>query len=485
MSDLKVLFVSSEVFPYAKTGGLADVSGSLPKALKSLGADVRVITPYYRCISEGRFNIKKHTSRVKHRFSGKIFGFDLLSHDQDGVVTYFVRNDKYFSRKNLYSTSLGDYPDNALRFGFFSKASLVAMEVLDFKPDIVHCNDWQTALIPFFLRFKLPDDPYYSGIKTLFTIHNLAYQGVFSRIFMPGLNIPSAFFSSDSMEFHGKLNFMKAGIRYADKVNTVSRKYAEEILTPEFGCGLDGFLEERIGGISGIPNGVDYNEWDPAKDIFIKANYTPESIDKKQECKKDLMDKLQIDISLDRPVIGYIGRLAHQKGVDLVPGIMKRLKDMNAVLVVLGSGEEEYEKIFKKLAEEYPENMRLSLGMNEELAHKMEAGCDILIMPSRYEPCGLTQMYGIKYGTIPVVRATGGLDDVITDLGENESMGNGFKFSEADTESFFGALKRALLLYGNKSAWTKLMRRAMSYDFSWEHSAKEYIELYKKIKSSP
>ncbi len=480
-TPLRILFVSSEVFPFAKTGGLADVSSSLPKALAKEGIDVRVIMPLYKSVIESGIKLEKIAAGIKHRFSGRIFGFDLYSHCADGVTTYFVKKDKYFSRKNLYGTSSGDYPDNALRFGYFSRAVLVATEAIDFQPHIVHCNDWHTALIPFYLRFLLNKDKFFNGIKTLFTIHNLAYQGVFGKIFMHRLGIPGSFFTADGLEFYGKLNFMKSGINYSDAINTVSSKYAEEIMTPEFGCGMDGLLAARGQDLSGIPNGVDYSQWAPESDRFIKTRYSIDDIEKKLECKKDLIDSVDLKIPQDRPVIGYVGRFADQKGVDFLADVADKIDDLNAALVILGSGDAKYDKIFRDMERNHPERVKVVQAFDEELAHKITAGSDIFLMPSRYEPCGLNQMYSIRYGTIPVVRATGGLDDVVTDFDKDNDKGNGFKFDSISAEALVQTIKRAVQYYEDRGLWKSLMRQAMTYDFSWKHSAKEYVRLYEKI----
>ncbi|MCK4852303.1 MAG: glycogen/starch synthase, partial [Candidatus Omnitrophica bacterium] len=282
--SLNILFVSPEVFPFARTGGLADVSRSLPKALVSLGHDVRVIMPFYRCVSESGFKADKLLENIRHPVSGRIFGFDLFQNGSDGVTTYFVRNEKYFSRDGLYGTAGADYPDNALRFSFFSKAALAAVKAVGFRPDIIHCNDWQSALIPLYLRSRLADDAYYGGIKTLFTVHNLAYQGVFGKKSMRGLGVPPDLFNMNGLEFHGKVNFMKAGIIYSDAISTVSRRYAREVMTPEYGCGLEGLLKAREHDLSGILNGVDYDVWSPEKDRFITPNYGTGSIENKRIC---------------------------------------------------------------------------------------------------------------------------------------------------------------------------------------------------------
>ncbi|MBD3426509.1 MAG: glycogen synthase GlgA [Candidatus Omnitrophica bacterium] len=475
----RVLLVSSEVVPFAKTGGLADVAGSLPKALNSLGCDVRVVMPLYKCVWEGAFDLSKEPVHSRHGWRHK---FQIYSTRSEGMTTYFVKDDRLFGREGLYGTQSGDYQDNAVRFGFFSKAVLDTIKGLDFKPDIIHCNDWQTALIPFYMKFKFTDDDYFNGIRTLFTIHNMAYQGVFPRRTMKSLGIPEGFFNMNDLEFYGKINFMKSGILYSDAVSTVSHKYAEEIMTSEYGCGLDGLLRTKKDVLYGIPNGVDYSVWSPKKDKYIKVNYDMETLDKKAECKKDLIDHAGLKLSQKAPLIGCVTRFAEQKGVDLLADIAQKIVGLGAGLVVLGKGEKRYNRLFRDLAKKHPENIYVCTDFNDELAHKIEAGCDIFVMPSRYEPCGLNQMYSIKYGTIPVVRNTGGLDDVIVDFDENRQESNGFKFGPATSKAFWGALKRAVEVYNNEdSAWKKLVERAMKCDFSWRRSAEQYLRLYRKI----
>ncbi len=477
----KVLIVSPEVFPFAKTGGLADVTGSLSKALVSLGCEVRAIMPFYKCVAEGGFEMEKEASHIKRPLPGGLFGFDLHSNRTGGVTTYFVDKKRFFARDGLYGTASGDFRDNAFRFGFFSAAVLDAVKTLDFKPDVIHCNDWQTALVPFYLRFRLSGDDFYDGIKTLFTIHNMAYQGIFGRNVMHAIGVPESFFNMHDLEFHGKLNFMKSGILYSDAVSTVSRRYAEEVMTAEYGCGLEEVLRLRRKAFYGILNGVDYSVWSPESDRFIASNYDAAAMEKKLECKKDLLEYTGLPLSPEAPLLGCVTRLAEQKGMDLLAGIMGEVVKLGAGVVILGWGDEHYNRLFSALEAKYPRNLHVHTGFNEELAHKIEAGCDIFVMPSRYEPCGLNQMYSVKYGTIPVVRATGGLDDVIVDFDKDSEKGNGFKFGPATGEALYGAIKRAVTIFEDKPSWKKLMANAMACDFSWTHAAEQYLKLYRKL----
>ncbi|MFH1837340.1 MAG: glycogen synthase GlgA [Candidatus Omnitrophota bacterium] len=478
----RILFVASESVPFAKTGGLADVAGSLPKALAAQGLDIRVMMPLYKCVSELKdIELIKEVSIKKEDLPGDMNGFEVYSARTDGVTTYFIDNKKLFDRSGLYGTSKGEYPDSGIRFSFFSRAVLAAVKKLDFKPDVIHCNDWQTALIPFYLRFRLEKDNFFNGIKTLFTIHNMAYQGAFKRNIMSKIDIPERFFNMDDLEFYGQICFMKSGILYSDAVSTVSRKYAEEIMTAAYGSGLDGLVRKRKNSLYGIPNGVDYSVWNPKKDKFIKTNYDAESIEKKDKCKEDLIKYAGLNISKDTPLLGSVTRLAEQKGMDLLAAIAPRLVEMGAGLVVLGHGSENYNRMFRSLADKFPGKIYVCNAFNDELAHKIEAGSDMFIMPSRYEPCGLNQMYSLKYGTIPIVRATGGLDDAVIDVYEDRKNGNGFKFVPAEANALYETIEKAVQVYKNKDEWMRIVKRAMAADFSWDHSAEEYVKLYRDM----
>ncbi len=477
----RVLIAASEVIPFAKTGGLADVVGSLAKSLVSLGSDVRIIMPLYKSIKESGIKLHLISKKVSHPLLKRLKPFDLYSYSQDGVKIYFVDTEKLFNREELYGTTLGDYQDNYYRFANFSQAVLAAIKETDFKPDVIHCNDWQTALVPFYLRFVLNEDPYYAGVRTLFTIHNMAFQGIFSKHVMKRIGIPETFFSMNDLEFYGKINFMKAGILYSDAISTVSHRYAREIMTPKYGCGLDGLITARKEFLYGIINGADYSVWSPEKDIHIKANYNADSIEKKFECKKDLIEYTGLVISPERPILGTVGRLTAQKGMDMYADIIKHLMTLDLGIVVLGKGNDHLNGVFKALADKYPGRVYVGSGFNDPLAHKIEAGADIFVMPSRYEPCGLNQMYSIKYGTIPVVRATGGLDDAIVDYDKNPDKANGFKFIHEDKEALYECIEHAVNVYQNKEEWKRLMKQAMSYDFSWSHSAGQYLKLYRRL----
>jgi len=482
MEALKVLIASSEVAPFAKTGGLADVAGSLPLTLGSSGCDVKVILPYYRQIKKQDFGIKLLKANIKAELGAKAVNFSLYYCQREKVDFYFIENDKYFDRDFLYGTPSGDYSDNAVRFGFFANAALDSMAAINFNPDIIHCNDWQTALIPFYLKYKFRDLKSFTNTKTLFTVHNLAYQGLFPRQVMPEIGVDDEFFIPDRLEFYGKLSFIKSGILYSDAVSTVSNGYAREILTKEFGCGLDGLLNMRKNDLYGILNGADYSEWNPKIDRYIKAAYDAKNLENKTKCRKDLITQMKLKISIDTPLLGVISRLAGQKGIDLIAESAGEIINLGCSLVILGTGDEKHHKLLRALARKYPKYIAVKIAFDNPLAHKIEAGSDMFLMPSRYEPCGLNQMYSLKYGTIPVVTAVGGLDDTIVDYTQNRKMGNGFKFNKANKADFIDALKRALSVYQNKKEWKELVLKAMGFDFSWTKAAKEYIRLYLLIK---
>ncbi len=481
---LKILLASSEVAPFAKTGGLADVAGSLPSALQEMDCEVSVFLPFYRHTKTQDLNIKLVKRGLKAELGHWDFDFSLFHTKREGVDFYFIDKEEYYDRDFLYGTPQGDYPDNAKRFAFFANAVLTGAQAINFKPDIIHCNDWQSALIPFYIKYKFQNSDFLKHAKTLFTVHNLAYQGLFEKDIMPELGIGYEFFTPDTLEFWDKFSFMKAGILYSNAISTVSAGYAREILTKEFGCGLDGLLNVRKNDLYGVLNGVDYSEWNPKVDRYIKAKYDETSLEGKEICKKDLLSEMKLSPGADKPLLGVISRLAAQKGIDIIADCAEAITKLGASLVILGTGDEKYHKILTALAKKYPKTIAVKIAFDNSLAHKIEAGSDMFLMPSRYEPCGLNQMYSLKYATIPLVRATGGLDDTIIDYTKDPKNANGFKFNEAEISDFMDALKRAVSVYKNKKQWHSLMLKAMSEDFSWGHSAKEYIKLYKKIQGA-
>jgi len=480
MNPVKVLFVSPEVVPFAKTGGLADVAGSLPKALKKLGCDVRLVMPLYRMVRQGNFPLKKKLEGIRVPVGGRVMEVDIYESTlAEGIPVYFIERDEFFDRSNLYGTARGDYFDNDQRFVLFCQATLALAPFIPFQPDIFHCHDWQTGLIPAYLHFRRSWDPFWAQTASIFTIHNIAYQGMFEPDMLPLAGLPWEAYSPSGLEFWGSVNLLKSGIVYSQIINTVSRKYGQEIQTEEYGYGLEGILAHRRNDLFGIVNGVDYEDWNPKTDPLIAAPFHEDDFSGKTACKIDLLK--QFNLSEERqayPLLGVISRLADQKGFDLLAAVMDRLIEKEVTLVVLGTGEEKYHQLFSELAAKVPQKIGLRLAYDNTLAHKIEAGSDLFLMPSRYEPCGLNQIYSLKYGTIPIVRATGGLDDTIQPFKALDQSGTGFKFQEYQAEAFWRSLEEALQTYKIPHLWRALMRNAMTQDFSWENSAREYLRLY-------
>jgi starch synthase len=472
---MKILMAASEATPYAKTGGLADVIGALPFSLKARGEDVAVAMPRYRSAAPFLKGAVRAFDRMRITLSPALkYEVDIRRIVDRDVSFYFVDCPELFDRPALYGESGADYPDNHVRFCVFSHAVLGIVRSL-FRPAVLHCHDWQASLVPSLMRSTYRTDPTFFGIKTLLTIHNLGYQGIYPRSAVQQLGIPSNLFVPSSMEFWGNLNFLKGGIAFSDALNTVSKAYAREIQTKEYGFGLDGLLRSRADVLTGIVNGVDYREWSPGNDSYIAAPYSVDSLEGKRICKQDLLQTFGFPAGAsDRPVIGIVSRFAAQKGFDLIEEIGNELAREDILLIAIGTGEPRYEAMFGRLAEAYPDKVGVRVTYDNELAHKIEAGADMFLMPSRYEPCGLNQIYSLRYGTIPIVRATGGLDDTIND-------GNGFKFREYSGQALLSAVRSALAAYRDRAKWQKLVRTAMQADYSWDASAAEYSALYRRI----
>ena len=477
---MKILMASPEVFPFVKTGGLADVTGSLPKALTKLGADVRVIMPKHKGIDEQKFPIVHKNMNISCHVSQSMVDAEIVESSYDGVTTYLVEKDEYYYRDYLYNTPDGDYLDNAERFVFFAKSILEAIRVTGFVPDILHCNDWETALAPVFLKTIYKDDPLLKGISTVFTIHNLGYQGIFWHHDMHLLNIGWEYFTPDYLEFFGNLNFLKGGIIFSDAITTVSKKYSEEIQTREFGFGLDGILRTRKKDLFGIINGIDYEDWNPETDPLIPARFSAADLGNKTVCKRALEEAFGLKPDDTRPLIATISRLADQKGFDLISSSLDRILSLGTRYVILGTGERKYHDLFTELAKKFPDNFSVKIAYDNKLAHMIEAGADMFLMPSKYEPCGLNQLYSLRYATVPVVRGVGGLEDSIVDFTSEPERGTGFKFYEYTEEAMLDALTRALKVYRNRDAWLALAKGCMTSDFSWERSAREYLDLYER-----
>jgi len=478
---MHIAFVASEGVPFSKTGGLADVVGALPRALAALGHQVTVYLPRYRQtkLVEPATVVRSITVPFddEYRFASVVSGGALA-----GVKFYFIEYPEFFDRDALYGTPAGDYPDNAERFALFSRAVLEASKILGV-PQIFHCHDWQSALVPVLLRTIYKDDPAFRDVGTVFTIHNMGYQGLFPPEVLPLLMLPWDLFAMSKMEFFGQVNFLKGALTYADYVTTVSRKYSQEIQTAEYGFGLEGVLRGRAATVTGILNGVDYEEWSPQTDKFTVAKYSPQDLSGKAKCKLDLLAAFGIPASAAKlPVIGIVSRFAAQKGFDLILQVADRLAREEMVLVTLGAGDKPYEEMFQRLAKQFPHGIAVKVAYDNAIAHKIEAGADMFLMPSRYEPCGLNQIYSLKYGTVPIVRATGGLDDTIEPWDARTGKGTGFKFSEYNGESLLLTVKQALQAFRDQTSWQVLMRNGMSKDFSWNASAREYGRIYDRVK---
>ena len=480
---MNIVFAASECVPFAKTGGLADVVGALPKALVELGHNVSVYLPKYKQarLTESYTLLRSITVPFddQYRFCSVLDGGK-----QFGVQFYFIDYPPFFDRDALYGTPAGDYPDNAERFALYSRAVLEAAKILGV-PDIFHCHDWQSALVPVLLRTSYADDPVYQNTATVFTVHNIGYQGLFPPDTLPLLMLSWDLFTIDKMEFWGKVNFLKGGLVFSDFITTVSRKYSEEIQTPEYGFGLEGVLRGRSGRIAGILNGVDYNEWSPEKDKFIARQYSAQNLDGKQECKRDLLRQFGLaNADPGLPVIGIVSRFAAQKGFDLIAKVADDLAALPLIMTVLGSGDKVYEDLFRTLSRKFPEKIAVKVAYDNAIAHKIEAGADMFLMPSHYEPCGLNQIYSLKYGTVPIVRATGGLDDTIEPWDPTTGKGTGFKFTTYSGPALLESVIEALHAFKDKAGWKKPMLNGMSKDFSWTASAREYVKIYERLRPS-
>ena len=470
---MKVLFASSEALPFMASGGLGDVAGSLPHALRKRLIGRRVVMPMYDTIRQELKDKMKFITHISVPVAWRRQYCGIFEAKHNGVIYYLLDNQYYFKRNTIY----GHY-DDAERFAFFSRAILEIIPHIDFKPDIIHCNDWQTALTPVYYSAMYANSPGYENIKTIFTIHNIQYQGIYGmELLQDVLGIPAD--KASLLEYDGCVNFMKGAIECADKVTTVSPSYANEILDPWYSHGLDSILNERRYKLSGILNGIDTVGYDPETDKDIKANYSAADPSGKKEDKEELQKLMNLPVKPNVPIVGMVTRLVSHKGLDLVKGILDELLSKAEMqLVVLGSGDYEYESYFRWIAEKYPDKVGLRLGFVPDLARKIYAGADMFLMPSKSEPCGLSQMVALRYGTIPIVRETGGLRDSITDCGDGK--GNGFTFKSYNAHDMLDSIYRALTLYYNGD-WNELVLRALNCDFSWGRSANAYIRLYKEL----
>lgn len=483
---LKILFVAGEVVPFAKTGGLADVMGSLPQAVEKCGNESRIMMPKYGVINDRKFRmhdvLRLKDLPIPIGSKTEMLSVKVTALPSSKVQIYFLYNETYFKRDGLYvsPTTKKDYQDNDERFIFFNRGVLETLKTLGWKPDVIHCNDWMTALIPAYLKLVYKDDPFFKNVKTVYTIHNIAYQGAFHKSALYKAGFPESEFTPEGLEFYDSFNFMKIGIVYADAITTVSEKYAEEIRTDdELSCGMKGILNKRKKDLYGILNGIDENIWSPEHDEFIEKNYNADDLASKLENKKALLRRLKMPYNEKTPVIGMISRLVDHKGFDLVIEAFDKLMAMDLQMVLLGTGEKEYEDFFRKMAAKYPEKFSATISFNDELAHLIEAGADMFLMPSKYEPCGMNQMYSLKYGTVPIVRATGGLYDTVKPY--KAGKGNGFVFEKYSAADMLKAIKEALEVYKDQKTWVKIVQNGMATDLSWKRSAEKYNALYHKL----
>jgi len=469
---MKILMVASEATPYAKTGGLADVIGALSPTLHAQGHEVAVLMPRYRSVPVEGLPVVYQGLTILLGAEG--FTADIYRAEERGVTYFLMDCPALYDREFLYGDAAGDYPDNHVRFAALSRAALMMIRDV-FRPHVVHCHDWQSALVPIYARTLYSSDPTYLGLPVILTIHNLGYQGIFPAAVLPEIGLPPTTFTPDLLEFFKNINLLKGAIVTADMITTVSPTYAREIQTPELGFGLDGVLRSRSGAVTGILNGVDYTRWDPATDPVLAANYSPEDLSGKRFSKADLLAAFGLPPErIERPLVGMVSRLAGQKGFDLIAQSGAEMLSLDVSFVVLGAGDPDYQLMLEELHAAFPDQAAVRFGYDDPLAHKIEAGSDMFLMPSLYEPCGLNQIYSLGYGTVPIVRATGGLDDTI-----DESTG--FKFVEYTGTAMLGAISEAVRAYSDRERWVSMMLAGMRKDFSWNASAARYSELYSRL----
>ena len=478
---MKILFVASEGLPYSKTGGLADVIEGLPKALVEAGHEIGVLLPRYHGNRVSSTLVSSVTVALGDRLR-----FPAIAEGKSvsGVRYFFVDDPEFYDRDQLYGDKHGEYPDNAERYAQLSRVAIEFVKRV-WLPDVIHCHDWQAALVPVMLRTQYAADPATRSLPVVFTVHNLAYQGLFPPAALRKIGLPETLFTMDSLEFYGKVNYLKGALIFSDYLTTVSRRYAKEIQTPEFGSGLDGVIRSRADRLVGILNGVDYGAWSPESDTLIPQNYSIHNLDGKRTCKKELLEAFKMPvIDLDRPLIGIVSRFVDQKGFDLIAQVCSDLMKENLAIVALGTGQTEYEKFFRSMAEKNPGRFAVKIGYDNALAHRIEAGADMFLMPSRYEPCGLNQIYSLRYGTVPIVRATGGLDDTIQNFDAKLGNGTGFKFEAYDGRALLECVREALSVYRDQKIWQIVQVNGMAKDYSWKASAAAYVTLYEAAKRS-
>lgn len=480
---MRILIVCPEANPFARSGALAEVIYGLSKALSQNGHRVTVVLPLYRQVKESGNKVTSVGKSLAIPLSFKALTAEIYSAQITPELNfYFIGQDSFYDRDGLYGTPFGDYQDNAERFIFFSRAVPELLNALELEFDLCNCHEWQTGLVPVYFRTLYQNSPFCKDLPTVYTVHNVGYQGIFWHYDMALTGLGWEYFTPSLLEFYGKINLEKGGLISADIITTVSRQYRKEILTPDFGFGLEGVFQDRDEDLYGILNGVDYENWDPAHDKHITAPYDAKNLAGKKACKLDLIKHFGLKISLEKPLLGMTTRLNERKGLDLVQTIMPRLVEANIGFVLQGTGEERYQYTFSELKNQFPGQVGVEIGYTPELAHKIIAGSDIFLMPSRYEPCGLDQLYCLRYGTIPVVRAVGGLEETIVEYDPASGRGTGFKFKRFDPDEFWAAITRALSLYGNPTAWEQVREQAMRQEFGWPEAAASYIEIYQKAR---
>ena len=477
---LRVLFVTPEAVPFAKTGGLADVCGALPRALARLGHEVTVVLPRYQSAT-GHFRLLAERTLV---MGGRSFAARFLEAPLEaGAHAVLVDVPELYDRRGLYGIGNDDYPDNAVRFALLARAALFyAGGLAERRPEVIHAHDWQSGLAPVYLA-RQPSGDGAPRPATVFTIHNLAFQGLFPAETLPAVDLDWDLFTPERLEYWGRVSYLKAGINFADWITTVSPRYAKEILTPAYGFGFEGILAARRDVLTGILNGADYEHWDPRRDPHLPQPFGPDDLSGKLQAKAELLRAMRLPAegeALDRLTIGMVSRLTEQKGFDLVEQAAPDLLALEATYVLLGSGEERFERFWSDLAARHPERVAARIGFDDPLAHLIIGGADALLMPSRFEPCGLNQMYALRYGTVPIVRATGGLDDTVVNYNERSGRGTGFKFIEYTPGALVRAVRRALRVFRRRAEWRELQLAGMRQDFSWDASAREYVKVYRK-----
>ena len=479
---LSIVIIASEAHPFAKTGGLAEVAGALSDALARLGHSVTVVLPRYRGIPvENARPIEISVPMGARPLDATIYERAM----SDNVTVALVDPDGLFDREGLYGTQTGDYPDNAWRFAVFSRAALEYLRARGDRPSVIHAHDWQTGLVPVYQKMQLSADPVVGGVPVVFTIHNLAFQGLFPPSNLPQIGLGWEMLNLQAMEYWGQISYLKGGINFSEKITTVSPKYAREIVQPELGFGFDGVLARRAADLVGILNGIDIARWNPEHDEFVPARFSANDLRGKDDARRALLEAVSLPADAEegrrRPVIGLVSRLTDQKGFDLMAAASEPLMALDATWVMLGSGEPRYEALWRALASRYPDRVSTTIGFDERLAHLIEAGADIFLMPSRFEPCGLNQMYSLRYGTVPIVRATGGLDDTVQDVDEASGPGTGFKFREYTPGALVGAVERAIAAFQDPTAWRRIQQSGMRRDVSWDASAREYVKVYRAL----